>query len=45
MSMKIKNKTFHKKNELHFVQKCARIFKENVNKLHFCNSEAYTEIS
>ena len=43
--MKIKNKTFCKKNELHLAQKYVRIFKENVNELHFCNSEAYTEIS
>ena len=33
------------KKELHFTQKGARIFKENVNGLHFCNFEAYTEIS
>lgn len=45
MSMQIKKQNLSQKNKLHFVQKCARIFKENVNELHSCNSEAYTEIS
>ena len=41
---KIENVTFYKKR-LHFIHKDAKILKENMNELHFCNSEAYTEIS
>lgn len=42
--MKIKNKTFCKKMNC-ISHKNVLEYSKNVNELHFCNSEAYTEIS